>query len=897
MALIPEQSSRRFDVVQKRIEELSAQERGIQQRTAMYRALTDRSPIEQITHLHSLPVRDRLQHAFAAKNGAELRSTLLDKVRDLPETSAGIANKPFKTKIGIISDLFLYKSFDGLADFRPIYPENYQEHSDIDILLLVSTWRGIDDQSWAGLSGKRHLKRKLFEQVLPFYRDRDIPIVFYSKEDPPNYDRFLPFAQRADYIFTSAEEMIPSYERDCPEAKSIDVLPFGINPINHSPVGSQNGDVEPVIPFAGSWFNHKYEERGRWGSGILDAVMASKFYDLLIFDRNSHIDSSKYRFPNRYARTMTPSIDHKSLLDIQRLVDVSINLNSVQESSSMFANRALELQAQGTLVLSNYNVGINSHYPHVHISNGYTDTLATLNSLSEVEIRKAQADGIRSVFSKDLAIMRVAKILETVGLSADVMTPRVGVVKHDSDQYLAQDISNQSYSGIDEVVEASDLEVIERMRDRHDIVVHMGCEHEYAPTHVEDLVNAFRYTSAVAVEKIDVGYKGPRDLRRHSYSDITHLKSLGAEFTSAVPDNIDAQMGYKIDEIGVRRRAESIEISSDDKDKRMPAILSVVVPIYNNGPHLLYKCIASLRRSSIFRQMELILVDDGSTDVATVHAVNELERELEWVQVYRYESGGSGSASRPRNKGLELASCDYVTYLDPDNEALNDGYVRLLRTVIETESDFAVGNMTRWRDKNSPVRYTKFLQSRLSMTSSVARGGADALVDMQFMPISIQALVARTDWLRGTGISQPVGAVGQDSYFFQQMLYYADTFAIVNVAAHTYYAQVENSVVNTVNAKFFDKYLPLEQARSAWLSEVDLLEEYKRSRMETFFVGWYLRKLADVPLGQRSQAIRTIAELGRIYGGHEWQSPEAIEFWDVTLGEVEQNNLPGDTES
>src|SRR5690625_7421597 len=102
---------------------------------------------------------------------------------------------------------------------------------------------------------------------------------------------------------------------------------------------------------------------------------------------------------------------------------------------------------------------------------------------------------------------------------------------------------------------------------------------------------------------------------------------------------------------------------------------------------------ASLRRFSIFDQMEIVLVDDGSTDIATVHAIDQLERELDWVQVYRYEPGGSGSASRPRNKGLELASCDYVTYLDPDNEAPNAASVKPLHTVREAAAPFAVGAM------------------------------------------------------------------------------------------------------------------------------------------------------------------------------------------------------------
>lgn len=888
MALAPKSSARTYDVLQKRLDELKSQRYRLTGRRQIYQTLSHSDPTEQLAAIKAHSLQQRFQHAFFASSGADHRAALLEQIQDLPPTSSGIANRPFATKIGIISDLFLYKSFEGLADFKVITPDNFRHHSDIDVLLLVSTWRGVDGSAWQGVTSRTNQRRAvLFDELIPFYRQLGIPIVFYSKEDPPNYDHFVTFAQQADYIFTSAAEVIPKYQEDCPNAQSIDVLPFGVNPKHHSPIGSQRGDVHQIVPFGGSWFNHKYKDRGRWGSAILDAVMAAKDYELVIFDRNSDLQLSRYQFPNRYGHALTPQINHQHLLDIQRVVDIGINLNSVSESASMFANRAIELQAQGTFVLSNYNVGLNSKYPHVHISNGFTDTLGTLDSLSEAEIRTTQAAGIRAVFSHDLAIMRIAKILRTVGLEADLTSPRVAVLAHDIDDRMHQDLANQSYANIIDVVNATDADTVASLPERVDIVVHVDTAHEYDPTHVEDLVNAFRYTDALTVEKIAGGTEDAKEMARHSYAEPQHVRAIGAEYIGQVPSGINTRPGYLIDGVGVRRRSETLDLSHHDADRKNSPILSVVIPIYNNGPHLLHKCIASLRRSSIFDQMELILVDDGSTDVKTIHAVNALERELDSVQVYRYEPGGSGSASRPRNKGLELASCDYITYLDPDNEALNDAYVKLLHAVIENNVDFAVGNMTRWRGTNSTVNYTKFLQARLGMDSHVGHGGAQALVDMEFMPISIQALVARTQWLRDIGITQPVGAVGQDSYFFQQMLYYADTFATVNVVAHTYYAQVENSVVNTINARFFKKYLPLEQARSEWLTDVGLLEEYRQSRMETFFTGWYLRKLKDVPSEQRADAIATIMTLGQMYGQHEWQSEEARAFWEETVQEIQ----------
>ena len=93
--------------------------------------------------------------------------------------------------------------------------------------------------------------------------------------------------------------------------------------------------------------------------------------------------------------------------------------------------------------------------------------------------------------------------------------------------------------------------------------------------------------------------------------------------------------------------------------------------------------------------MEIIIVDDGSTDNYTPMIVNRLVRENNNVKAYFYNDGGSGSASRPRNKGYELSTAPFITYLDPDNEAINDGYYHLYKEIENKEVDLVVGNMVK----------------------------------------------------------------------------------------------------------------------------------------------------------------------------------------------------------
>jgi len=96
--------------------------------------------------------------------------------------------------------------------------------------------------------------------------------------------------------------------------------------------------------------------------------------------------------------------------------------------------------------------------------------------------------------------------------------------------------------------------------------------------------------------------------------------------------------------------------------------------------------------------------------------------------------------------------------------------------------------------------------------------------------------------LRDIGLHQPVGALGQDSLAFQQMLAKASRIATVPVPIHVYYGAVSNSMVNTVGPGFFRKYLPLERYRKQWLESEGLLEEYCQLRVDPFFDGWLVKK-------------------------------------------------------
>jgi glycosyltransferase involved in cell wall biosynthesis len=118
--------------------------------------------------------------------------------------------------------------------------------------------------------------------------------------------------------------------------------------------------------------------------------------------------------------------------------------------------------------------------------------------------------------------------------------------------------------------------------------------------------------------------------------------------------------------------------------------VSVIVPVYNPGSNI-DRCLSSLLGQSLPPpERELIFVDDGSTD-STPARLDELARDHPDVRVEHIPN--SGWPGRPRNIGLELASGEFVYFVDNDDWLPRRALERLYDAAIRWESDIVVGKV------------------------------------------------------------------------------------------------------------------------------------------------------------------------------------------------------------
>jgi glycosyltransferase involved in cell wall biosynthesis len=118
-------------------------------------------------------------------------------------------------------------------------------------------------------------------------------------------------------------------------------------------------------------------------------------------------------------------------------------------------------------------------------------------------------------------------------------------------------------------------------------------------------------------------------------------------------------------------------------------LISVVVPIYNLDAYL-YQCVSSIAQQT-YSNLEIILVDDGSTDNAL--EICEFFRKSDTrVRVIAKSNGGLVTA---RKAGLNAATGKYVFYVDGDDWINHDCIERYYKLANEHDADIVVGDYRR----------------------------------------------------------------------------------------------------------------------------------------------------------------------------------------------------------
>lgn len=234
-------------------------------------------------------------------------------------------------------------------------------------------------------------------------------------------------------------------------------------------------------------------------------------------------------------------------------------------------------------------------------------------------------------------------------------------------------------------------------------------------------------------------------------------------------------------------------------------MISIIVPIYNAEKYI-QQCIESLIRQT-YTNFEIILIDDGSTDNSP-KIINQFQKQ--YSSIIRSFTQNNSGVSAARNKGIELALGEYITFVDSD-DWVDDDY---LENLISQKADLVISGLLL--HKSTP--------SILSLSSQSFRLGKNselffALLESRLIYGPCNKLY-RTELIQTYEIMFPKSVqYGEDRIFNYQYLKYVENISIVSKPSYHYRISEFGSLCSTFNPQLA-KFQLLQ-----WRSLNNLLDE------------------------------------------------------------------------
>lgn len=216
-------------------------------------------------------------------------------------------------------------------------------------------------------------------------------------------------------------------------------------------------------------------------------------------------------------------------------------------------------------------------------------------------------------------------------------------------------------------------------------------------------------------------------------------------------------------------------------------LISIIVPVYN-VERFLDRCIKSLT-SQTYQNIEIILVDDGSTDNCP-QICDDFAKKDKRIRAIHKANGGLSSA---RNVGIDAAKGEYISFVDSDDYIAADMIERAYRAIAGQNADLCIFGI-KWIYE-SGAAYDKVLASPICDEILTKNQALDKLCgsDYFYYVTSVNKLYKRTIF---DNIRFPEGKQHEDEFTVHHI--FDSCSKIVSIKDDLYfYVQRDNSIMHS----------------------------------------------------------------------------------------------------
>lgn len=224
--------------------------------------------------------------------------------------------------------------------------------------------------------------------------------------------------------------------------------------------------------------------------------------------------------------------------------------------------------------------------------------------------------------------------------------------------------------------------------------------------------------------------------------------------------------------------------------------VAIIIPVYNADKYI-KRCVESALFQS-YSNIEVIVINDCSKD-RTANILDELSlihRNL--VVVHRDQQ--SGGPSIPRMQGIDLASSEYIYFLDSDDWIDADVIFRLVSTALESNSDIVImgGFFNHQSDGNAEIR--KYNSNYISFDN-------DKFLGRYHESFFLWDKLYKKSFIVDNKLSLAETKASEEVPFIIKAYYYANKIAVVNdLIGYHYSREREGSITVSTRKKVYADY-------------------------------------------------------------------------------------------
>lgn len=251
---------------------------------------------------------------------------------------------------------------------------------------------------------------------------------------------------------------------------------------------------------------------------------------------------------------------------------------------------------------------------------------------------------------------------------------------------------------------------------------------------------------------------------------------------------------------------------------------SIIVPVYNAELYL-EQCINSILKQN-YPFFEVILVDDGSSDrsgeICDIYA-----KKSHKVQVIHKKNGGASSA---RNAGIEIASKEYLIFIDSDDYLYDSSYLDTIAEFIDTSRPdlLIIPYRKYYEEKKELENYVESGQNIINLCKDKVLFW---LVKNRKYLASACDKVVKTDLIKVNDIMFQINKKNEDIFWAAQIMQLANTVAFIDKSYYIYRQHSSSSSHTVTSVALWDLVENIKQC-------IDLFEQEQSIKLKKIYLSY-----------------------------------------------------------